>query len=255
MLGIISPSKTMDFNCRAYPVQTSAFFISQTRDLAARLKELSQQELAKLMKISPRLAEQTFQRYQEFLKNEEAGRARQALMVYQGDAFQGLDIAHYEDKEFAFAQQHLRILSGLYGLLRPLDTIGPHRLEMAARLPGPWGKNLYELWKDKITLRINQELDETPGPRILINLASNEYFRVIDRKALKADILEIQFKEKKGDGFKVIAIHAKRARGEMADFIIQEKITDPESLKAFTRNGYAFNLKLSTSNTWVFSRK
>ncbi len=255
MLSIISPSKTMDFNCRSYPVQTAAGFLPQVRELAAQLKPLSRTDLEKFMKISPPIAELTHQRYQKFSGNPVSDGARQAMLVYRGDAFQELGIEDYGDKEFEFAQNHLRILSGLYGMLRPLDLIEPHRLEMAARLSGPWGKNLYEFWSDRITQQINGEMKESEGASVLVNLASNEYFKVIRRKRLKAGLLNIQFKEKKSNGFKAVAIHAKRARGLMANFIIQEKITDPEFLKKFTGNGYAFNPDLSTSETWVFSRE
>ena len=255
MLSIISPSKTMDLNCRSTLLQTHPHFISQARELSDRLKKFSPAELEELMNISPKLADLTYKRFQTFSANAVNDDARQALLVYKGDAFQGLDIDHYQDQDFEFAQKHVRILSGLYGLLRPLDLIEPHRLEIATRLSGPWGKNLYEFWADRITQRINAELEESNGAPVLVNLASNEYFKVLQRKRLKAKIITIQFKEKKENGFKVIAIYAKKARGLLADFIIREKILEPESLKEFSCNGYTFNPDLSTSETWVFSRE
>nr|WP_320015345.1 peroxide stress protein YaaA [uncultured Desulfobacter sp.] len=255
MLSIMSPSKTMDLNCRSCVLQTHPHFISEARELSARLKKLSPADLEELMKISPRIAALTHKRFQAFSGNTVNDLARQALLVYKGDAFQGLDIDRYEDQDFEFTQKHIRILSGPYGLLRPMDLIEPHRLEIATRLSGPWGKNLYEFWTDRITQRLNTELEESDGAPVLVNLASNEYFKALQRKNLKAALITIQFKEKKENGFKVIAIHAKRARGLLADFIIREKIIKPEPLKEFACNGYAFNPELSTSETWLFSRE
>lgn len=251
----MSPSKTMDLKCRSILLQTQPHFMAETLELCSRLQKLSPADLEELMKISPKLADLTYERFQAFsgtAVNDDAG---QALLVYKGDAFQELDIGHYQDQDFEFAQNHIRILSGLYGLVRPLDLIEPHRLEIATRLSGPWGKNLYAFWSERITQRLNQELEASNGPSVLINLASNEYFKAVQHKRLKANIITIQFKEKKGNTFKVIAIHAKRARGLLADFIIREKIDDPESLKEFSGNGYIFNPALSTSVTWVFSRE
>ncbi|WP_022666842.1 peroxide stress protein YaaA [Desulfospira joergensenii] len=254
MLSIISPSKTLDFDGRSYPVQTSPFFFTQTRELAARLKEMSAKDLENLMKISPKLATLNHERYQEFSENPARGSACQALLAFKGDVYQGMDTDLYGDEEFYFAQNHLRILSGLYGLLRPLDLIQAYRLEMGTRLSGPWGKNLYEFWEGRITDRISHELEKSEGDSILVNLASNEYFKAVRPKDLQADLLNIHFKEKKGDVFKVIGIHAKRARGLMADFIIQNKINRAGPLKDFTGNGYGFNPDLSEQNDWVFSR-
>ncbi len=229
--------------------------MTEARELCARLKKLSPGDLEDLMKISPKLAALTHKRFQTFSGIAVNDGSRQALLVYKGDAFQALDIDHYQDQDFEFAQKHIRILSGLYGLLRPLDLIEPHRLEIATRLSGPWGRNLYQFWAERITQRLNAALEGSKGAPVLINLASNEYFKAVQHKHLNAKILTIQFKEKKGNGFKVVAIHAKRARGLMADFIIREKIDDPEAVKEFSGNGYAFNPELSTSETWVFSRE
>jgi len=255
MLSIMSPSKTMDLNCRSIPLQTQPHFTAEARELCHRLKKFSPADLEELMKISPQLGALTYERFQAFSGTAENDNARQALLVYKGDAFQELNIDHYQDQDFEFAQGHIRILSGLYGLLRPLDRIEPHRLEIATRLSGPWGKNLYEFWSERVTQRLNAELEASNGAPVLINLASNEYFKAVQHKRLKAGIITIQFKEKKGNAFKVIAIHAKRARGLLADFIIREKVNDPELLKQFSGNGYTFNPTLSTSETWVFSRK
>nr|WP_319494184.1 peroxide stress protein YaaA [uncultured Desulfobacter sp.] len=256
MLSIISPSKTMDLNCRSILLQTQPHFMAEARELCARLQKLSPEDLEELMNISPKLAALTHERLQAFSGTTKVNDgSRQALLVYKGDAFQSLDIDHYQDQDFEFAQNHIRILSGLYGLLRPLDLIEPHRLEIATRLTGPWGKTLYEFWAERITQRLNAELEKSNGAPVLINLASNEYFKAVQHKRLKAKIITIQFKEKKGNAFKVIAIHAKRARGLLADFIIRGKTDEPKSLKEFSGNGYTFNPACSTSETWVFSRE
>lgn len=254
MLSILSPSKTLDFSCRSHPVQTSPFFFSQTRELVARLKPLSAKDLEKLMRISPGLAALNHQRYQEFSLSDAPDPSAQALLVFKGDVFQGMDTDQYTDDDFQFAQEHVRILSGLYGLLRPMDRIQAYRLEMGTRLSGPWGKDLYEFWGDRITQRLNGELKESRGASVLVNLASSEYVKAVRPRNLEADLLSIRFKEKKGKDFKIIGIHAKRARGRMVDFIIQNRIIDPEPLKEFTRGGYKFNPDLSTQSDWVFSR-
>ena len=254
MLSIMSPSKTLNFSGRSYSVQTSPFFLSQTRKLASRLKKLSTKDLENLMKISPKLAVLNHERFQEFSEDPAPGSIGQALLVFKGDVFQGMDTDHYGDDDFQFAQEHVRILSGLYGLLRPLDRIQAYRLEMGTRLSGPWGKDLYEFWDDRITERLNEELQASKGAPVLVNLASNEYAKAVRPQKLRADLINVQFKEKKGDEFKIVGIHAKRARGLMIDFIIQNRITEPEPLKEFTRNGYAFHPDLSTPKNWVFSR-
>jgi cytoplasmic iron level regulating protein YaaA (DUF328/UPF0246 family) len=207
------------------------------------------------MKISPKLAALNYERYQQFQLPFTSDNSRQALLTFKGDVYQGIKVEDYTDSDIRFAQAHLRILSGLYGLLRPLDLIQPYRLEMGTRLSGSWGKNLYEFWENAIKDRINHEIDHTKGAKILVNLASNEYFKAVRTDHLNAPVLDIHFKEKKNGALKTIGIHAKRARGSMIDFIIKHRICEPEALKPFTRKGYAFDPSHSTETAWTFARR
>jgi cytoplasmic iron level regulating protein YaaA (DUF328/UPF0246 family) len=218
------------------------------------MEKLSEKELGELMKISPKLALLNHDRYQNFDFPFTLENSHQALLAFKGDVYQGISVDDYRDEDFDFAQAHLRILSGLYGLLRPLDLIQPYRLEMGLRVSGPWGKNLYQFWENIITDRIYQEVLESKGDRVLVNLASNEYFKAVHPKRLKSDVVNVHFKEKKDDGFKIIGIHAKRARGVMADFIIKNRINHAQELKPFNLNGYEFNSTLSKEADWVFTR-
>ncbi|MEX1298664.1 MAG: peroxide stress protein YaaA [Desulfotignum sp.] len=255
MLVVISPSKTLDFEGRSYPEHTIPFFKSQVSQLIDHMKTLSEKDLETLMKISPKLAALNHDRYQRFQLPFTADNSRQALLAFKGDVYQGIPVEEYGDSDLQFAQAHLRILSGLYGLLRPLDLIQPYRLEMGTRLTGLWGKNLYEFWGNAITDRLNQELEHANRATMLINLASNEYYKAVRPDHLNAPVLHVHFKEKKNTTLKVIGVHAKRARGLMADFIIKHRIRDPEELKSFTRNGYAWAGAYSTDTEWVFARE
>jgi hypothetical protein len=251
---VISPSKTLEFNGRSYLNHTIPFFKSRISELIDHMKSLSEKDLETLMNISPKLAALNHERYQQFQLPFTSDNSRQALLTFKGDVYQGIPVEDYTDADIQFAQAHLRILSGLYGLLRPLDLIQPYRLEMGTRLSGSWGKNLYAFWENAITDRINQELDHIKGTKILVNLASNEYFKAVRPGQLNAPVLHIQFKEKKKDALKTIGIHAKRARGLMIDFIIKHRVCDPEELKPFTRNGYEFAPSRSTEAEWTFAR-
>ncbi len=254
MLIVISPSKTLEFKGRSYPDHTIPFFTSRISKLIDHMKTLSEKDLETLMNISPKLAALNHERYQRFQLPFAPDNSRQALLAFKGDVYQGIQVDDYTDSDIRFAQGHLRILSGLYGLLRPLDLIQPYRLEMGPRLSGSWGKNLYEFWENAITDRINQELDQIKGTHILVNLASNEYVKAVRPDQLNAPVLDIHFKEKKNGTLKTIGIHAKRARGLMTDFIIRHRVRDPEALKPFTRNGYEFDPSCSTETAWTFAR-
>ena len=254
MICIISPSKTLDFNCTPHPRYTIPVFSSQTQVLVDQMKTLSGVELETLMKISPKLSALNHHRYQNFHMPFTPENARQALMAFKGDVYQGIALKQYADDDLDFAQEHLRILSGLYGLLRPLDLIQPYRLEMGTRLSGSWGKNLYEFWKNRITDQLIREMNDSRGEPVLVNLASQEYFKAVRPKELKIPLLTVSFKEKKGDDFKVIGIHAKRARGLMVNFMIRNRIDQTVDLKKFTDNGYCFRPDLSNTHEWVFAR-
>jgi uncharacterized protein len=228
--------------------------LEQSRQLINRLRQLSREELGNLMKISEKLSKLNWQRYREFHMPFSLDNAMQAIIAFQGDVYNGIDIKHYNDKDLQFAQQHLRILSGLYGVLKPLDLIQPYRLEMGTKLSTSNNKNLYEFWDNQITDLLNERLESDPSP-VLINLASNEYYKVVQPKKLQATVLTICFKDLKNGTYKTIAIYAKRARGLMVDFIIKNKIKKPDDIKKFTAAGYNFNQSLSNDSEWVFCRE
>ncbi|SFV69978.1 UPF0246 protein YaaA [hydrothermal vent metagenome] len=249
MITIISPSKTQDFNKSTFNKWTIPRQFNESLKLINELKKLTKDEIAKLMKLSAKLAELNYERFQNFQKECTINNAKQAILAFKGDVYQGFEINDYDDQDFEFAQNNLCILSGLYGVLKPLDLIQPYRLEMGTNLKNSLGKNLYQFWGTSISEVINKI--ET---KVIINLASNEYFKAIDKKALLANIITVDFKENKNGSFKTIGIYAKKARGLMANYMIKNRINNPEKLKKFTLNNYQFNLHLSTENNWVFTR-
>ena len=255
MLIVISPAKKLDYET---PSKTSVFttpdYMGDSKQLIQRLRDFSALDLAELMKLSMKLAELNFDRYEAWKPKCTEKNAKQAILAFQGDVYQGLDAASFTAADFKFSQQHLYILSGLYGLLRPLDLMQPYRLEMGTRLTTGRGKNLYEFWGNTITEGLNKQLKKLKS-RTLINLASNEYFKSVKTKELDADIITPAFKEFKNGDYKMIGIYAKRARGLMSRYIIKNKIKDPEALKEFDEEGYRFSSKLSKGNNWVFTRK
>jgi cytoplasmic iron level regulating protein YaaA (DUF328/UPF0246 family) len=222
--------------------------------LIQRLREFCSLDIAELMKLSIKLAELNFDRYEAFEPECTKDNAKQAILAFKGDVYQGLDAESFSAADFKFAQQHLRILSGLYGLLRPLDLMQPYRLEMGTKLVTDRGKNLYEFWGDIITDGLNKQLGKIKSGT-LVNLASNEYFKSVKPKNIAGEIVTPQFKEYKNGEYKMIGIYAKRARGLMARYIIQNQLTRPEALKDFSEEGYSFNKKLSAGNSLVFTRK
>ena len=205
------------------------------------------------MKISPKLGELNHHRFMNWARPFTPDNAKAAVLAFRGDVYTGLNADSFSDDDFTFAQQHLRILSGLYGLLRPLDLIQPYRLEMGTRFENKDGKNLYEFWDTKITQALNTQLTEIDS-QVLVNLASNEYFSAVKLKILKADIITPVFKDFKNDKYKIISFYAKKARGLMAAYIIQQRITDVEQLKAFDSEGYYFSSEQSTAREWIFLR-
>jgi len=249
MLMVISPSKTQDFSAPDIQDFTSTRQLSESEVLVKILKKKTRNELSKLMSISDKLAELNYGRFQDFSTPFDFKNAKQALLAFKGDVYNGIDAPNLSKKDLAFAQDNLRILSGLYGVIRPLDLIVPYRLEMGTRLENSKGKNLYEFWGDKISKLLNEDEAE-----VIINLASNEYFKGIDKKALKSQVINIVFKELKGDAYKIIGIYAKRARGLMVQFMIKNRIKNPQDLKAFKAEDYCFRKEMSDSTTWVFTR-
>lgn len=249
MLAVISPSKTQNFDPTRVNVFTQTRQIAQSGVLIAILKQKNQAEIATLMSISAKLATLNYDRFQTFQTPFTLKNAKQALLAFKGDVYTGIDAPSLSQEDLDFAQQHLRMLSGLYGVIRPLDLIAPYRLEMGTKLANAKGKNLYQFWGDKISRVLNEDESE-----VIINLASNEYFKGIDKTALNAKIINIAFKQLKNDQYKIIGIYAKRARGLMVRFMLKNRLTEPESLKAFKVDGYQFSASLSDELTWVFTR-
>ncbi len=255
MLAIVSPAKKMDFEELTRPLSvTDPDFFSDTKKLVKSARQLSQSEIQQLMNLSDDLSELNFQRFKAFKPKQSQANAKPAAMAFAGDTYIGLDSATLSDKDFDYAQDHLRILSGLYGLLRPLDLIQPYRLEMGRRLNNERGGNLYEFWGDKIAKGINKITADHQDPSV-INLASNEYFKAAQQKALKSQVITPVFKEIKGDTASVIGFLAKKARGTMARYIIQNRVEKPEELKSFAEDRYQFQVKQSDETKWVFTRK
>ena len=249
MLAVISPSKTQDFSSSNVDVFTKMRQIEQSQILIDLLKTKTQGEIASLMSISDKLSKLNFDRFKTFSTPFTLNNAKQALLAFKGDVYNGIDAPSLSSQDLDFAQSCVRMLSGLYGVIRPLDLIQPYRLEMGTRLENDKGKNLYKFWSDKISQILNE--DESS---VIINLASNEYFKGIDKKSLNAKIINIAFKELKGDTYKIIGIYAKRARGLMVNYMIKNRLTKPESLKDFNVEGYQFRQDMSDELTWVFTR-
>lgn len=257
MILIISPAKTLDLSDETRHTANYSLpnHLEETRELVSVLSGYGPQEIKQLMSVSDKLAELNYERYQQFQPNKfSPENAKQALLTFNGDVYTGFDLPAYGEGEYRYAQQHLRILSGLYGLLRPLDLIQPYRLEMGTKLKNERGKDLYQFWGDQITEALNQALAEA-GQKTLVNLASNEYFKAVNASKLDAEIITPAFKDIRDGKPKVITFYAKQARGAMCDFAIKEKINDPEGLKAFTGMGYAFDSELSSDKDWVFTRE
>jgi uncharacterized protein len=250
MLILISPAKTLDYSDPKFQEFSQPEFTSDIKALVQVMKKKSASEIAELMDISANLAELNERRYKTFQKDFTFGNSKQALLAFKGDVYTKIDVDNYSKEDFEFAQKHLRILSGLYGLLKPLDLIQPYRLEMGTRLETQKGKNLYEYWGTKIAKTINQLAGDAP----LINLASQEYFKAVDQKALKPKVITIHFKEFKNGSYQTIGFFAKQARGMMANFAIKDKIVEPEELKAFQEDRYEYAETHSTKSDWVFVR-
>ena len=253
MLLLISPAKTLDFEPTGLKKKTKPRFLTESQALVDVLKEKSATDIKNLMSVSDKIAELNVDRYQNFKTPFTLKNAKQAMFAFRGDVYTGLDADSFDEKDIEFAQDHLRILSGLYGLLKPLDLMQAYRLEMGTKLSNDHGKNLYEFWDDKITKVINKDLKKT-GSNAIINLASKEYFKSVNAKELKGDLYDIAFKEEKNGQFKIVAFFAKKARGMMCNFIIKNKITDPKHLIGFDMANYVFNEELSSEREFVFTR-
>jgi uncharacterized protein len=253
MLMVISPSKTLGFEGQRHAKYTIPAKLDQSRQLIDQLQTFNPAEIRQLLGVSSKLADLNHERYQTFQFPFTPENARQALLAFKGDVYKGIAIDQYDDQDLEFAQSHLRILSGLYGILKPLDLIQPYRLEMGTKLVNPLGKDLYAFWGTHITEALNVDCERGQSTT-LVNLASNEYYKAIKLSHLQVPSLNILFKENKNGTYKTIGLFAKRARGLMVNYVIQHRLTDPNDLKAFDIEGYQFNRQLSSSQDWVFSR-
>ena len=254
MLVLISPAKKLDFDSEALcSTFTEPRFQKQTGALVALAKKLSRADLKRLMGLSDKLAELNYVRYQNFQPRFTPENAKQAAYAFRGDTYVGLDADTLSEDDLKYAQDHLRILSGLYGLLRPLDLMQPYRLEMGTKFTNPNGEDLYDFWQDTLTKAVNDDIGAQNG-KAVINLASNEYIKAIDPSKLAADFITPHFKEIKNGIPKTIGLFAKRARGAMARYIIQNRIETPEALKKFSADGYQYQPDLSSATDFVFTR-
>ena len=254
MLTIISPAKKLDYS---QPEKTQTFtqplLLEHSEQLITDLQRLSPEDVCSLMGLSDKLGALNYERFQEWQTPFSMDNAKQAVLAFKGDVYQGLDADNMDADELNWAQDNLRILSGLYGLLRPLDLMQPYRLEMGTKFANQRGTNLYQFWGEIITDQLNK-LFPASAKSVLVNLASNEYFKSVQPKNINAEIITPVFMDQKGDKYKIISFFAKRARGLMSAFIIKNKITDAEQLKTFNVDGYSFNSAMSDGNKWVFCR-
>lgn len=254
MLIVLSPSKTLDPDA---PVDADACtqptHLPESRRLVRRLRELSAQDLAGLMRISAKLAELNFERYRQWRTPFTPGNARPAALTFKGDVYAGLGADDFSADDLDYAQDHLRILSGLYGLLRPLDLIQPYRLEMGTRLANPRGANLYEFWGGRISADLRRTLAGQERPT-LVNLASQEYYRAVRPRELDAPVVTPVFKERRNGGCRVIGLFAKKARGMMARYAVKRRLERAEQLLDFAEGGYRHAPELSSAAEWVFVR-
>ncbi|MHA3097108.1 peroxide stress protein YaaA [Acinetobacter brisouii] len=255
MLALISPAKTLDYET-ALPSSnfTQPRLLDQSEQLIDVCRELSASQLASLMSVSEKIAQLNVARFQDWQTEFDLANARQAIFAFKGDVYTGLDAYALNDPQLDFAQQHLRMLSGLYGLLRPLDLMMPYRLEMGTKLHNPRGSNLYEFWGKRITDLIQQDLQQA-NSNILLNLASDEYYKAVKESALDAQIVKPVFLDQKNGKYKVISFYAKKARGLMARFVIEQQIQQVEDLKAFNSEGYYFDAENSNAKELVFKRE
>ncbi len=254
MLILTSPAKTID-NQAGKNINGTTFhrFNKETQELISYLRKKNRKELKKLMKISDKLAEENYNRFQDFSEEFTLANSSPALLAFKGDVYLGLEAETLKEDDLAFAQRHIRILSGLYGVLRPLDLMQPYRLEIGTAMKNPRGKNLYEYWGDKITAALKEDLQEWNMDEVL-NLASNEYFKSIRQNNLNARIFRAQFKEDRNGTLTFISYHAKKARGLLMRYIIDNKLEKVEQIKSFNLEGYLFSQSHSTADEFIFIR-
>lgn len=255
MLFLLSPAKKLDYDTPVHiETHTQPLFVDQAAGLIKGLKKLSASDVSDLMNLSPALAELNVSRYGAWTRKFTQHNARQAVLAFNGDVYEGLQASSLSPARLAWAQEHVAILSGLYGVLRPLDLMQPYRLEMGTRLATSKGKNLYEYWGSTIADYLNERLADEKTP-VVVNLASEEYFKSVDKSVLKARIVQCVFQDWKNNAWKVISFYAKHARGLMARYAIEHKVSKPEGLRKFDVKGYAYDASVSSADKLVFRRK
>ncbi|MCB0352312.1 MAG: peroxide stress protein YaaA [Bdellovibrionales bacterium] len=254
MLAVLSPSKTQaidnQFSCKEF---TQPKFLKNSKILVDELRKLSSTKLQSLMGVSSKLAELNAERFRKFSTPFSMKNSRQALVVFRGDVYDGIEVGEYKKADFLYAQKHIRILSGLYGVLSPLDLIQPYRLEMKTALKTKQAKDLYGFWGDMLQNEIEKEVKKSKS-RSLVNLASQEYFKVLRPKHLSVPIVQVDFKEKNGSNLRSIALFAKQARGMMANYIVRNRLSAPKDLRGFSEAGYQLEPTSSTDRYLLFVR-
>lgn len=252
MLMVVSPAKTLDYESELPTKKyTQPELLDDAKELIDQLRELSPAQVASLMGLSDKLADLNVGRFAHWNLPFTQENARPAMFAFKGDVYTGLDAYSFNDQDIEFAQKHFRMLSGLYGLLKPLDLMQPYRLEMGTKFKNLRGENLYQFWGDTITEKLNSEMSEGD---ILLNLASNEYFKSVNKKAIKGQVITPVFKDEKNGQYKIISFYAKKARGLMAAYVIKNRITDVAKIKAFDVDGYRYSEEMSKPTEWVFVR-
>ncbi len=254
MLTVISPAKKLDLKTKSTGKNyTTPEFLDKSAEIIKVIRQFSPKDLAVLMNVSDDIASLTFERHSKWKTPFDPENAGPAIHAFKGDVYRGMSAESFSDDDLEFAQGHLRILSGLYGILRPLDLIQPYRLEMGTKFKPFDGKNLYGFWEESITSAINTELKKHKE-RVLVNLASQEYFKAVNENNLEADVVTPVFKEYRNDQYKVVGIFAKKARGLMCRFIILNRLAKAEEIKLFNMDGYSYDDNLSSKTEWVFTR-
>lgn len=254
MLALISPAKTLDYES-ALPTDAHTLprLLEHSQELIDVSRKLSAADLSNLMSVSEKIAKLNVARFNDWQSEFNFSNARQALFAFKGDVYTGLNAYDLNDQHIEFAQNHLRMLSGLYGLLRPLDLMMPYRLEMGTKLQNPRGHNLYEFWGERITHLINDDLEKA-NSELLVNIASDEYYKSVSERKIKAEIVKPVFLDQKNGKYKVISFYAKKARGLMARYIIENQLNQAEDLKSFNSEGYYFDAESSLKGELVFKR-
>ena len=255
MLILLSPAKALDYKTPAH-VDTFSVptFLEHSKTLIEALRKLSPADIAKLMDLSDPLALLNFNRYADWALPFSTGNAKQAVLAFDGDVYDGLNAKSLNEDDLSFAQDHVRILSGLYGILKPLDLMQAYRLEMGTRFANARGKDLYAFWGETLLNALNAELENMQHP-VVVNLASEEYYKAAVGKKLRAKVIQPVFEDWKGGKYKIISFYAKRARGLMTRHVVLNRMTDPEEMKTFNAEGYAFAPEASDDSTWVFRRR